>query len=368
VKVSEPFHFTSNDVYLIVCCLLYNNIIAPCLAISIVSPACFYNAFYAAGSITATYIYCLTYVGGVEVDSTNFRCTEAAHGTTTFSPPFTYSYTCSSKLPLNYVVVYVYMVLMSGFVIPTFKIVVKYLYDHYIEKDSPWHERFASQLPLSLAELYVSPETLPARYVQSIAANHRVSRRGKKREAKLLDRIEPLFDKHRFIVRCIGFLALLVSFGIVFPPLAAIVAGAICYYSLCEQFNIGRILHEADELGYTWYLQKLGNDLEGMVDFFIPALFPMVMIGSLLFAAILFDTFGDQGGAKYAMGATIFTFILPMMIWGIGRLEWRLTTNRKTARRESNRPTDLTGGVEMRETIAIAVGNDGENPIHRRKE
>ncbi len=92
--------------------------------------------------------------------------------------------------------------------------------------------------------------SLPPRYVRSIAVDAGKKRwRRKRKESTLLDRVEPLFDKHRFIVRCIGFFAIFASFGVVFPPLAAVVGCAICYYTFCEQMNIGRILHESEERG-----------------------------------------------------------------------------------------------------------------------
>jgi hypothetical protein len=170
-----------------------------------------------------------------------------------------------------------------------------------------------------------------------------------------MDRIEPLFDKHRFVVRCISFLALLVSFGVVFPPLAAVIVCAICYYSLCEQWNIGRLLFEAEERGYSWYLHKLADDLTGTVEFFVPALLPMMMIASLLFSAILFDTFGDQGGLHVGLLYAVLMWLFPLLIWGIGSIDWK-QVYRSYCKRKQDDSSNMMPLVEIRQS-------DNSNPL-----
>jgi hypothetical protein len=49
----------------------------------------------------------------------------------------------------------------------------------------------------------------------------------------------------------------------------------------------------------------------------------MMMIGSLLFAALLFDTFGDQGGVKLGWILALQTWAFPILIWGCGAVDWK---------------------------------------------
>jgi hypothetical protein len=148
--------------------MLFNNILAPCLAIAVVSPACFFNAFYAADAITSSYLYCVAFFG-ILGKSDHVTCTEKTYSYITFDPPFVYSYMCSSLLPVNYVVIYLYMVLISGFAIPTSKIVLKYLYDHILQKDGVWYERVGKMLPLSMSIFYANPDSVPSQYMMDVS-------------------------------------------------------------------------------------------------------------------------------------------------------------------------------------------------------
>jgi hypothetical protein len=104
--------------------------------------------------------------------------------------------------------------------------------------------------------------------------------------------MHPIFNRNRFVVRVVGFLALLISFGVVFPPLGVVMALAIVSISYFEQLDIGRILHESGELGYGWYREKLGYAVSGMVESVMTIVFPMTMVASLLFGTLVFDTIG----------------------------------------------------------------------------
>jgi hypothetical protein len=157
------------------------------------------------------------------------------------------------------------------------------------------------------------------------------------------------------------------------------------------------LLYQAEELGYTWYLQKLGQDLDGAVDFFVPALFPIVITACLLYAAILFDTFGDELGAKQAIYPAIFMLLLPILIWLLKRIDWsRFQCKERVVKQKQKsivrslsdngganmdgvvHVTDLSAeGVEMRETIirsttssrtSIFSNTDSiaDNPMHQK--
>jgi hypothetical protein len=153
-----------------------------------------------------------------------------------------------------------------------------------------------------------------------------------------------------------------------FPPLGVFIVCAICYYSFCEQLIIGRLLFEAEERGYSWYVLKLANDLIGTVEFFIPAIFPLMMIASLLFAALLFDTFGDHGTVEFGIIFAILTSLLPLVLWVCGWwIDWRgcLRHCRTWWKREvfhdnsaiktSNKRGNSSGSMEMRKSA---------NPLH----
>ena len=112
---------------------------------------------------------------------------------------------------------------------------------------------------------------------------------------------QAVFDKNRFVARVSSFLAVMISFGIFFPPLLIVLGLAICSMTLYEQWSIGDILSRSNQLGYHWYWYKLCIDLEGMIEAFLSVMFPVALVTSWLYACLLFDTFGDKYSVNHAI-------------------------------------------------------------------
>eukprot|EP00981_Chlorochromonas_danica_P015237 scaffold11074_cov114-Ochromonas_danica.AAC.1 len=84
--------------------MLFNTIVAPCLATMVASSDCFYYVFASPDTITASYSF---------VKCTSFAdlgCTGTSPATlfTDFSPPFSYTYQCSSAMLVDYAYVFAY--------------------------------------------------------------------------------------------------------------------------------------------------------------------------------------------------------------------------------------------------------------------
>jgi hypothetical protein len=172
--------------------------------------------------------------------------------------------------------------------------------------------------------------------------------------------MRPIFDKNRLVIRIVGLLALMVSFGVVFPPLALLLCAAICSIICFEQFNIGRVLYQSEQLGYHWYRQKIAYDLEGLVEIFIPAILPMTFVAGLLFASLIFDTFGDQHGHRVAVIPAICMVFVPGCIWLIVRVDWSTMRSYLLERNQTRneRPRSMMRTIELRNFGTI------ENPLH----
>ncbi len=351
---------TSTDLSFLICCLLFNNIIAPCLSIALVSPSCYYNAFVATNTISAKYTYCSLFV---KVARLGEVCIDHSLGTTTFSPPFIYSYNCTSLLPVNYVAVYMYMALTSGFLLPSLKIWWKYqhyrrskyekmmqqrIQDGLIPPNSftPRSEKAALVMPMSLKPLYPHPSAVCADIPSDCTDTFQIS--------TALRAMHPIFSRNRFIARVVGFLALLLSFGVLFPPLGVVMALSIVSISYFDQLNIGRILHESEELGYDWYREKLGYDVNGMVESIMATVFPLTVVASLLFGVLMFDTFGDKGGYNVGMVSMLLMISVPVFVW-IGDY---VLANYVFKKIVSN------GVIEMKE-MKVQDTIIHENPLHK---
>ncbi len=356
---------SSEDIFLVVCSLLFNNVVAPCVSIAVVSPSCFYNTLVAAPPLSATYRYCSTYILFARKQGV---CLVTIEGKTTFSPPFIYSYNCASLLPVNYTAVYIYMALMSGFVMPAFKLSLKYINENTsigTNESSILYKLMNRYLSAVLRKLQPHPYLLRKsdlkKYIAAVGIEDPVLihqelmkdylPENKEALALKLRAVKPIFDKNRLVVRVIGFLALMASFGVMFPPLALIICLAICSFTYFEQLNIGRVLYQSEQLGYHWYHQKIGYDLEGIVEVFIPAILPMTFVASLLFAFMIFDTFGDQYGTRAAVVPALFMILVPGCIWLTVRVDWVMLRQylfgKQTASDVRERPHSMA--VELKE-------------------
>jgi hypothetical protein len=96
--------------------IIFNNILAPCIAIFATDSTCFHNVLVNSPSISSSFDYevCI-YVNGI---TENCDLSEDLTVTTTFVPPFLYSFQCSSALLTTYVPVFLIMYGYIGFVSP----------------------------------------------------------------------------------------------------------------------------------------------------------------------------------------------------------------------------------------------------------
>jgi hypothetical protein len=352
IEAEEDFvhTMTSKGMVTMVCAMLFNNIFAPCLSVTIVSPSCFYNAFFAAPTLSSQYPYCNNFFRFAPL-ALEGVCVSEAVGTTTLSPPFIYSYNCASLLPVNYTAVYVYMAIMGGIIGPLVKVLVKYFAAHYVktlkeeDQDVRTHHQWISRLPLYIQPLTQWPSSLKEeeksydfRFLQKSKFIH-----------------QRIFDKNRFIVQVTSFLAILFSFGVLFPPLMIVLALAIISVSLFEQWNIGDILSRSQQLGFHWYWYKLAVDLEGIGGTFLTVILPMTMVSCLLFAFLLFDTFGDAFGLSDPI--TVSVPILIGCIPVFAHLACKFYV-----KKQKNLEKPLTSAIEMKRISSASQLNDIVHP------
>jgi hypothetical protein len=139
-RKSEFFYlkYTSRDVSFLENLTLFNNIVIPILAIFFILPDCFYNALFASASVTSSYAYenCFQYIYD---DIYTHHCRTQTQELS-YSPPFLYSYQCSSKIVINYVTVYILLFILVGVIIPVMTLFLKLVYD-FLEADEILQEK-----------------------------------------------------------------------------------------------------------------------------------------------------------------------------------------------------------------------------------
>ena len=86
---------------------ILNNIVIPCIALTLASPDCFYNMIYSRDDVVSSYSL------NTRVDFDVYFTTISYESEMTFTPPYAYSYQCSSAILTSYVVIFLYSALFG---------------------------------------------------------------------------------------------------------------------------------------------------------------------------------------------------------------------------------------------------------------
>ena len=240
--------------------VIINNIAIPCLAEAVADSNCFYNMIFAAKPVSVSYT--AGYVCATSIYAYTSICYQIQiEGSTEYSPPFIYNYQCGSVLISNYTSVFVY----------TFLII------------SLWS-------PLRLIILVYMRNT-------SFGPGKRVT---------LVS---------NYCARLLSYLTIMMTFGVMFPPLAAIITVAIWIDTYCMQYMIHNDL--IDIAGDV-------PDLHGTPSHFVGG------IVALFYALILYDIVGDEMGAVKGLWAPCIVIVWPFLFFYRKRIENIITSRKKT--------------------------------------
>lgn len=115
-----------------------NNILAPCFAMAVTNPSCFYNLFFGEPPFKGTYVIneCVPQLLNI---STVYKpvCTEVS-GVQPFEFPatFTYSFECTDQFLVNFIPLFCVSYVGLFFIGPVFSIIIAYSPNSY--KERPW--------------------------------------------------------------------------------------------------------------------------------------------------------------------------------------------------------------------------------------
>lgn len=343
VKEVEPNYHkdSSQDISLMSFLVVFNTIIAPLLANAVVEPQCFQNVFIASQAVTGTipYVECnivKSVAGPCELNSVLVF-------TTTYTPPFIYSYQCSSSFVANYASVYVFMFLFAAFVPPMMLLQLDYLYNIMVNK-----------YPTSIA-LKV--------------ANSVIYRLMKPVDPSILEKNKQLFRKDRFILRIVGRLAVFWTFGVVFPPLAVVILLTVYVDTYFNEILIGRYLTKVKESDLGSWMRLLGADVRGsdkmlaisMLNFVLP-------FTGIFYGFFLIDIYGDNGvGYAAALWCAVLIAAMPLVL----RICFKCAkecTREKSTRMSSRLQQGLSMRVFRRQVGNKEHGEHQVNPLQQSEE
>jgi Leucine-rich repeat (LRR) protein len=334
--------FTALQLYM----SLFNNVVVPCLVVAVISPSCFYNVFHAADDVVSSYAYngtCSTVaVTGTTQRGFIYECSGAQRtvDTTAYSPPFTYNYQCSSSFITYYAPSFVFMCVISAFLLPAQRVLFIWL---------------RSRLPTGTRAHTVVTSAVP-RILLGPADSGAGDARG-----------PPLWDPAQHLNALLTYLALLLTFGALFPPLAVCCAVTMAVLEVIARLQVGRYVAAAGP-GQTGCVAAIDDPCRTVmsVDQLGAVVQIILTVSCWFYTLFLFDTLGDTVGFADALWVLIVVPVLPLTAL-VGWWVWQKA--RAHERTTPPTPPKEAGAAEV-ELASVEAGTvtdkviDSTNPIH----
>jgi hypothetical protein len=270
-------------------------------------PDCFYNALFAAPDVASYYSFdqCAQYILPVNVG----RECNVETQTLSYSPPYIYSYQCSSKVIINYASVYILMFIMAS-LIPLMKLGLKLYYD---------------TVAINKTDSATTPTVLQRRvkrFVERLLPSYCKQIRTTKdpKVTTIAQKIEKpqsfvLFSKLRLTVKINSYVTIIATFGALFPPLAIVGCFTIFIITYFEELSIGWLLSETRAKKYFWYEEQLNHEAENVEKSSNFTLWSTLTVSSFFYGYIVFDTMGDTAGWIAALPMAVLLFSFPLLLY-----------------------------------------------------
>ena len=236
--------------------VLFNNIFIPVLVTMVIDVDCFQPIFISPSDITSTYSiqdYNCIALG------LNATCPQYSSLTSSvsFTPPFIYSDQCSSAILTNYVPIYVLLFSITGLILPSFQFLVGQYFQHLASLNEWGHfEVILRNLRIFkiLTMDTVCRMVLPIRSkaeLEDIVSSSKATGNGR------------FYNVRRLTITYVTYVFLLLTFGMGYPPLAALIlvssAMQTLVLQLCVRSHYLQVQH--DESLYVVWNQVLEHEV-----------------------------------------------------------------------------------------------------------
>jgi hypothetical protein len=205
--------------------------------------------------------------------------------------PFFYSYQCSYAYMDLYSPAFVYASLVASFGTPLLEQALLYLRPR-VPMDSALFWCIDFMLPRILKPVETDPDRIPERSV-----------------------LRPFFDTTQFLVAQLTSLALILTMGVVLPPLALPVAVTMLVSGYIETLKVGRLLTNASEQAQHKYADIIEQECANVATptTMRRAFWMLLWFGCWFYTLFLFDTLGDAVGFYAAYWVLIVVPLLPLV-------------------------------------------------------
>lgn len=280
----------AHDMPVLTFIVIFNTIIAPVIANSVLSDQCYESVFFPPASVNSAGAYSVCEQKySLLVTSVFCQQDSTAYLNTQYDPPFIYRYGCSSSFIRHYASVYVYMFLLTGFGKPAGFALWKYIYETT--------KNHTTKIFMSMfLNKMLKEELIDVNRLQSG---------------------EIIFRKERFVLNNVSATCVLLTVGVVFPPLAVVVLFAIYSHTYMNQFIIGRFVKHFEGIARELVVKSLNRDCEGVAVLFKHSLLFTIPFTALFYGFYLIDIYGDAVGWRNAMWASVLIFSMPIFVFSV---------------------------------------------------
>jgi hypothetical protein len=291
---------------------ILNIIVIPLFTTSFLSTNCFQYAVVPQPSISSSY----EFQEIVLSPTTGFREQLTITRTSSYQPPFAYSYQCSSTLMATYDSVYVYMsilLIVESLLVPFLKVCYSKI------KEYERIEKIMNKLlPSKLKPLQSSlTNSIKEEKEDEVEKENELKegniflkcyKKTKKNEMKTL-----LFNQTNFIVDNVIFMTLSVTIGFILPLVGIMICISLYLYIHSILSNIGGKLPNATINDKAILEKECENLIKNLNINLNSYIYPIM---GIFFSLFVFDIIGSDIAIWYL----IFTLLIPLILWLIKRL------------------------------------------------
>lgn len=272
---------------------LANTIAIPILAVVFVSPDCFYHAFERESDISVSYT---AYVCSLSLVPGECIVDTGVYELVTFPPPYLYNFQCSYVFAEFYVPAFIYVCLFATFGVPLVEVMLVYLHS----RATPGTRWFA--FIDKVAPRILKPVSQHATFPRNV--------------------IRPYFDATQFVTTQLTYLALLLTFGVVFPPLAFALGFTMVATNVLTRAKVGRFLHNAISARLGGYDSTIAAECANIsgVAMLRRSVWMILNLSAIFYGLFMFDTIGTTTGFKQSFWVLIVVPLFPTFCYGAYRL------------------------------------------------
>jgi hypothetical protein len=404
---------------------LMNNIIIPSFAVATISTNCFYELIIPSSEVSSTYVYndCIFYTN---VQYTG-KCIVYAdvNGKTSYHPPFSYSYVCSSEFVKDYGATLVYVGMMITFLKPIGLSALLFIHrkaspqsriyrliDHFLplmhkpydcihtptatsaaetnlhstsSKASSDNDKLSKQLPFSQSPTnpsivsYTSTNDLSINQASDLTIDTSI-------DPSINTSIDPSMDqsttysnhkasgimKHhpdftiyadQLLVSLLGLVGILMSYGVVFPPIGAVSLLALVSSLWVYKVVVGRFICITSKYSSDlFYINQISKELNEAGDpvMIQNCMWIIIFISFSFYTLFIFDSFGDELGFKRSYWTLIVVPFIPLGLYLIVVIT-------RSIRQQQQQQLSTSSSFIVREdhtdhaVVDINVNSDGES-------